>query len=62
MGGIYSDVDTTVIKSVPFLGKIPGLKWLFTSSSTVSSSTELVLLRLTLVFQGLNMILRGICV
>ncbi|WP_371917668.1 hypothetical protein [Pseudomonas sp. FW306-02-H05-AA] len=44
------------------MGKIPGLKWLFTSSSTVSSSTELVLLRLTLVFQGLNMILRGICV
>lgn len=43
LGGVYSDVDTTVIKSVPFLGKIPGFKWLFTSSSTVSNSTELVL-------------------
>lgn len=43
LGGVYSDLDTTVVKSVPFLGKIPGLKWLFTSSSTVSTSTELVL-------------------
>lgn len=43
LGGVYSDVDTTVIKSVPFFGKIPGFKWLFTSSSTVSNSTELVL-------------------
>ncbi|PKA69040.1 type IV pilus assembly protein PilQ [Pseudomonas baetica] len=43
LGGVYSDVDTTVTKSVPFLGKIPGFKWLFTSSSTVSNSTELVL-------------------
>lgn len=43
LGGVYSDVDTTVTKSVPFLGKIPGFKWLFTSTSTVSTSTELVL-------------------
>lgn len=43
LSGVYSDVDTTVIKSVPFFGKIPGFKWLFTSSSTVSNSTELVL-------------------
>lgn len=43
VGGVYSDLDTTVVKSVPFLGKIPGFKWLFTSSSTVSTSTELVL-------------------
>lgn len=43
VGGVYSDLDTTVVRSVPFLGKIPGFKWLFTSSSTVSTSTELVL-------------------
>jgi len=43
LGGVYSDLDTTVVRSVPFLGKIPGFKWLFTSSSTVSTSTELVL-------------------
>lgn len=43
LGGVYSDVDTTVTKSVPFLGKIPGFKWLFNSTSTVSTSTELVL-------------------
>ena len=43
LGGVYSDVDTTVTKSVPFFGSIPGFKWLFTSTSTVSNSTELVL-------------------
>ncbi|QHF44943.1 hypothetical protein PspS35_14705 [Pseudomonas sp. S35] len=43
VGGVYSDLDTTVVRSVPFLGKIPGFKWLFTSNSTVSTSTELVL-------------------
>jgi len=43
LGGVYSNVDTTVVRSVPFLGKIPGFKWLFSSSSTVSTSTELVL-------------------
>ena len=43
LGGVYSDVDSTVTKSVPFFGKIPGFKWLFTSESTVSTSTELVL-------------------
>ena len=43
LGGVYSDVDSTVTKSVPFFGKIPGFKWLFTSKSTVSTSTELVL-------------------
>ncbi|PPS24165.1 hypothetical protein BVY11_28030 [Pseudomonas amygdali pv. morsprunorum] len=43
LGGVYSNVDTTVTKSVPFFGSIPGLKWLFTSTSTVSNSTELVL-------------------
>ena len=43
LGGVYSDVESTVTKSVPFFGKIPGFKWLFTSESTVSTSTELVL-------------------
>lgn len=43
LGGVYSDLDTTVVRSVPFLGKIPGFKWLFTSSSTVTTNTELVL-------------------
>ena len=43
LGGVYSDVDSTVTKSVPFFGKIPGFKWLFTSKSTISTSTELVL-------------------
>ena len=43
LGGVYSDLDTTVVRSVPYLGKIPGFKWLFTSSSTVSTRTELVL-------------------
>ena len=43
LGGVYSDVESTVTKSVPFFGKIPGFKWLFTSQSKVSTSTELVL-------------------
>lgn len=43
LGGVYSDVESTVTKSVPFFGKIPGFKWLFTSKSKVSTSTELVL-------------------
>ena len=43
LGGVYSDVESTVTKGVPFFGKIPGFKWLFTSKSTVSTSTELVL-------------------
>ncbi len=52
LGGVYSDVDTTVVKSVPFLGNIPGLKWLFTSSSTVSTSTELVLFLTPILVDG----------
>lgn len=43
LGGVYSDADSTVVRSVPFFGQIPGLKWLFTSSSTVKTETELVL-------------------
>lgn len=43
LGGVYSDVDSVVQKSVPVLGKIPGLKWLFNSESTVSTRTELLL-------------------
>lgn len=43
LGGVYSDTDSTVVRSVPFFGKIPGLKWLFNSTSTVKSETELVL-------------------
>lgn len=43
LGGVYSDVESTMTKGVPFFGKIPGFKWLFTSKSTVSTSTELVL-------------------
>ncbi|MEK2609543.1 hypothetical protein WLF18_10575 [Pseudomonas shirazensis] len=43
LGGVYSDTDTVVVRSVPFLGQIPGLKWLFSSSSTVKTETELVL-------------------
>lgn len=43
LGGVYSDLDTKVVRRVPVLGSIPGLKWLFTSTSTVSTSTELVL-------------------
>lgn len=43
LGGVYSDTDSTVVRSVPFFGQIPGLKWLFNSTSTVKSETELVL-------------------
>ncbi|QXH54302.1 hypothetical protein [Pseudomonas maumuensis] len=43
LGGVYSDTDSTVVRSVPVLGQIPGLKWLFNSSSTVKTETELVL-------------------
>ncbi|WAB95619.1 hypothetical protein OSW16_13675 [Pseudomonas putida] len=43
LGGVYSDADSTVVRSVPFFGKIPGLKWLFNSTSTVKTQTELVL-------------------
>lgn len=43
LGGVYSDTDSTVVRSVPFFGQIPGLKWLFNSTSTVKTETELVL-------------------
>ncbi|EBV3304079.1 hypothetical protein DOH45_23950 [Salmonella enterica subsp. enterica serovar Enteritidis] len=43
LGGVYSDADSTVVRSVPFFGQIPGLKWLFNSTSTVKTETELVL-------------------
>lgn len=43
LGGVYSDVDSEVTRSVPGLGKIPGLKWLFNSTSKVSTQTELIL-------------------
>lgn len=43
LGGVYSDADSIVVRSVPFLGQIPGLKWLFNSTSTVKTQTELVL-------------------
>ncbi|MBJ9975193.1 hypothetical protein IAE35_24440 [Pseudomonas sp. S75] len=43
LGGVYSDADSTVVRSVPFFGQIPGLKWLFSSKSTVKMQTELVL-------------------
>ncbi|MDO7902292.1 histidine phosphatase family protein [Pseudomonas sp. K1(2024)] len=43
LGGVYSDADSIVVRSVPFFGKIPGLKWLFNSTSTVKTQTELVL-------------------
>ncbi|WP_412034182.1 hypothetical protein [Pseudomonas donghuensis] len=43
LGGVYSDTDSTVTRSVPFFGQIPGLKWLFSNTSTVSTQTELVL-------------------
>lgn len=43
LGGVYSDTDSTTVRSVPFFGQIPGLKWLFNSTSTVKTQTELVL-------------------
>lgn len=43
LGGVYSDADSAVVRSVPFFGQIPGLKWLFSSTSTVKTETELVL-------------------
>lgn len=43
LGGVYSDADSIVVRSVPFFGQIPGLKWLFNSTSTVKTQTELVL-------------------
>ncbi|MGI9563935.1 MULTISPECIES: hypothetical protein [Pseudomonas] len=43
LGGVYSDADSTVVRSVPFFGQIPGLKWLFNSTSTVKTESELIL-------------------
>ncbi|MBH3382257.1 hypothetical protein [Pseudomonas asiatica] len=43
LGGVYSDTDSTVVRSVPFFGQIPGLKWLFNSTSTVKTESELIL-------------------
>jgi len=43
LGGVYSDTNSTTVRSVPFFGQIPGLKWLFNSTSTVKTQTELVL-------------------
>lgn len=43
LGGVYSDTNSTTVRSVPFFGRVPGLKWLFNSTSTVKTQTELVL-------------------
>ncbi|QYX53950.1 type II and III secretion system protein [Pseudomonas sp. S07E 245] len=41
LGGVYSDTDSTVVRSVPFLDR-SGLKWLISSTPTVMPETELV--------------------
>jgi len=43
LGGVYSDTNSTTVRSVPFFGRVPGLKWLFNSTATVKTQTELVL-------------------
>jgi general secretion pathway protein D len=44
LAGLISENNTDSSTSVPGLGKIPGLGWLFSSASRQKSKTELVLL------------------
>jgi general secretion pathway protein D len=44
LGGLISENRTDNSSSVPWIGTIPGLRWLFTSEDRKSEKTELVLL------------------
>lgn len=43
LGGLLNSNETKVIRKVPFLGYIPLLGWLFTTSSTVRRNSDLVI-------------------
>ncbi len=44
IGGLIQDTEDTTISKVPFLGDIPGLGWLFKTSSKTRKKTNLIIL------------------
>ncbi|MBI4377047.1 MAG: hypothetical protein HY549_11420 [Elusimicrobia bacterium] len=43
MGGLLQSTETKVVRKVPFLGYIPVIGWLFTSTSNVRKNSDLVI-------------------
>jgi len=43
LGGIYTQQQSNSVKRVPFLGKLPGLGWLFKSETQSNQRTELMI-------------------
>jgi general secretion pathway protein D len=43
IGGLMQIQEQKSVSGVPFLGEVPGLKWLFSSSTVTKSETELVI-------------------
>jgi general secretion pathway protein D len=52
LAGLISESHNNNSTSVPWLGKIPGLGWLFSSASVSNQKTELVLLITPRVIEG----------
>jgi general secretion pathway protein D len=44
IGGLIQDQEQDIISKVPFLGDIPGLGWLFKTSSKQRTKTNLLIL------------------
>jgi general secretion pathway protein D len=52
IGGLIQDSDTETITKVPFLGDIPGLGWLFKTSSKERKKTNLLILLTPRIMKG----------
>jgi general secretion pathway protein D len=44
LGGLIKQDDAESVSAVPYLGKIPGLRWLFGNTSKSRDRTELIVL------------------
>jgi len=43
LGGLLESTETKVVRKVPFLGYIPLIGWLFTSTSSTRRNSDLVI-------------------
>jgi type IV pilus assembly protein PilQ len=42
LGGIFDGDESSTVSKVPFLGDIPGVGWLFKTTTKSNSKTELI--------------------
>jgi general secretion pathway protein D len=52
IGGLIQDRDTDTVSKIPFLGDIPGLGWLFKTSSKQRQKTNLLILLTPRIIRG----------